>query len=627
MPPRWEWLMTGSTWKLDVGAEVTERGSVLFRVWAPKVQTLALRIVSGKRTGTFPLDEEDEGFFSGAIEGAAAGDQYLYLLGDGAVRPDPASRCQPGGVHGVSQVVDPRLFPWKDDGWHGIPLEEYVIYELHVGTFTREGTFAAVIPLLDYLKELGITAVELMPVAQFPGNRNWGYDGVFPYAPQNSYGGPDGLKQLIDACHAKGMAVILDVVYNHLGPEGNYLGEFGFYFTDRYRTPWGNAVNFDGPYSDQVRAFFIGNALYWINEFHLDALRLDAVHGIFDFGARHFLRELAEDVHHHREELGRKIYVIAESDLNDARTGNPPDIGGYGMDAQWNDDFHHALHTLLTGEKGGYYQDFGRLGQLGKAFAEGFVYTGEHSSYRKRRHGSSVKERSPTQFIVFVQNHDQVGNRLRGDRLSVTLSLGKLTLAAGVVLLSPYLPLLFMGEEYGERAPFPYFTSHSDSALIEAVRAGRRAEFASFAWEEEPPDPQDDATFLSAKIDPFLREEGEHAVIFGFYRRLLELRRTVPTFRNLERKNIEVTCRDEEKVLAVRMRAGTAEVFCLFSFSGAEQEMAHSLPAGTWEKLVDSASPEWGGGGEVAPQVIAAAGTGSTVRLGPFSVVVYRRNN
>lgn len=614
-----------NSWRLDLGASPLDSVETCFRVWAPKVKNLSVRLITEDKSRVVRLLEEGDGYFAGTVDGIREGDRYFYLFDDGTERPDPASRFQPEGVHGPSQVVSPAGFPWADDGWKGISLDAYVIYELHVGTFTREGTFEAAIPRLDYLAELGVTAVELLPVAQFPGKRNWGYDGVYPFAPQNSYGGPNGLKRLIDACHRKGLAVVLDVVYNHLGPEGNYLGCFGYYFTDRYRTRWGDAVNFDGPYSDEVRAFFISNALYWINEFHLDALRIDAIHGIFDFSARHFLRQLTEAVHCHREGLGRKIYVIAESDLNDARTVNPPEIGGYGMDVQWNDDFHHALHALLTGENRGYYQDFGRLGHLGKAFAEGFVYTGEYSPYRKRRHGSSVKERSPAQFIVFSQNHDQVGNRLRGDRLSVTLPLGKLILAAGVVILSPYLPLLFMGEEYGEKAPFPYFVSHSDSALIEAVRAGRRAEFGSFAWEGESPDPQDEATFLRAKIDPAMRVEGEHAVIFGFYRKLLELRRSVPPLRSIERRDTGVTCFEEKKVLLVRRRAGTAEVFCIYSFSDAQQEVAVPFPAGTWEKLIDSDSPEWGGGGEVAPLAVAAPGTGNTIKVGPFSLVVYQQ--
>lgn len=613
-------------WKLDVGAEVTEEGETRFRVWAPKSRTVALRIVSGKGTGTIPMQKEKFGYFSATVKDVPAGDRYLYLLENGEERPDPASRFQPDGVHGASQVVDPRLFSWHDDGWKGIPLEEYVIYELHVGTFTREGTFEAVIPRLDYLKELGITAVQLMPVAQFPGSRNWGYDGVYPFAPQNSYGGPEGLKRLVDTCHAKGLAVVMDVVYNHLGPEGNYLAEFGHYFTDRYRTPWGDAVNLDGPHSDPVRAFFISNALYWINEYHVDALRLDAIHGIFDFSARHFLRELADKVHWQRQALGRNIYVIAESALNDPRVVASPDIGGHGLDAQYNDDFHHALHTLLTSENRGYYQDFGQFGQMVKAFSEGFVYSGEYSPYRERRHGRRSNDIPPGRFVVCAQNHDQVGNRMKGDRLSTLLPLEKLTLAAGLVILSPYLPLIFMGEEYGEQAPFPYFTSHSDPALVEAVREGRKAEFASFAWEGEPPDPQNEATFLSAKIDPGLREKGEHAIIFHFYRRLLELRRTVPAFRNSARKNVEVSGFENEKVLVVRRRNAGDEACCIFSFGDMEQEVALPLAEGAWEKVLDSSAPEWGGREEIAPRTVAANGTENKVRVGPFSVVVYLKS-
>ncbi|MBI1921418.1 MAG: malto-oligosyltrehalose trehalohydrolase [Geobacter sp.] len=613
-------------WKLDIGAEVTKEGTTRFRVWAPKSRTVAIRIVSGKRTGTIPLQAEEFGYFSATVEGVAAGDRYFYLLESGEARPDPASRFQPDGVHEASQVVDPMLFTWHDEGWKGFPLDEYVIYELHVGTFTREGTFDAVIPRLDYLKDLGITAVQLMPVVQFPGNRNWGYDGTYPFAPQNSYGGPEGLNRLVDACHAKGLAVVMDVVYNHLGPEGNYLAEFGHYFTDRYRTPWGDAVNLDGPYSDQVRAFFIANALYWLDEYHVDALRLDAIHGIFDFSARHFLRELAEEVHRHREALGRHNYVIAESALNDPRVVAPPEIGGHGLDAQYNDDFHHALHTLLTGENRGYYQDYGRFDQMVKSFSEGFVYSGNYSPFRKRRHGSSSSDIPPGRFVVCAQDHDQVGNRMKGDRLTALLPLEKLTLAAGLVILSPYLPLLFMGEEYGEPAPFPYFTSHSDPALVEAVQEGRKAEFASFAWQGEPPDPQDEATFLGAKIDPGLREKGEHAVVFRFYIRLLELRRTLPPLRNRDRKEIEVIGFEDEKVIVVRRRSAGDEACCIFSFSDTEQEVAVPLAEGAWEKVLDSSAREWAGRGESAPQTVAAEQNGSRVRIGPFSVVVYINN-
>jgi maltooligosyltrehalose trehalohydrolase len=411
------------------------------------------------------------------VQGVKPGTRYFYRLDGNTERPDPASKFQPEGVHGPSQVIDPH-FVWEELHWSGIPFSHYVLYELHVGTFTAQGTFDAIVPHLDELKDLGITSIEIMPVAQFPGDRNWGYDGVYPGAVQNSYGGPEGLKRLIDACHQRGLAVTLDVVYNHLGPEGNYLCDFGPYFTDRYHTPWGAAINFDGPDSDAVRRFFIENALSWVTEFRLDALRLDAVHGIFDFSALHFLQELAAAVHEQAERLNRRIYVIAESDLNDVRLVSSPELGGYGLDAQWNDDFHHALHTLLTGERTGYYEDFGRIQDLAKAFAEGFVYSGAYSPARRRRHGNTSKDLAADRFVVCAQNHDQVGNRLKGDRLSALVSFEGLKLAAAVVLLSPFIPLLFMGEEYGETAPFPYFVSHSDPDLIEVVRRGRRAEFA-----------------------------------------------------------------------------------------------------------------------------------------------------
>src|SRR6185503_2081252 len=404
-------------------------------------------------------------------------------------------------------------FDWQDQTWKGLPLPDYLIYELHVGTFTAEGTFDAAISYLDGLRELGITAIELMPVAQFPGNRNWGYDGVYPYAVQNSYGGPLALKRLVQACHERGLAAILDVVYNHLGREGNYLRELGHYFTDRYRTPWGDAVNFDGPHSDEVRRFFIENALYWITEFHFDALHLDAAHPIFEHSARPFLAELSEAVHRRGEELHRLVYLIPEISMNDVRLILPRQQGGCGCDAQWNDDFHHSLHTLLTGERTGYYQDFGRIEHLVKSLREGFVYTGQDSQYRQRRHGNSARAVPSRRFVICCQNHDQVGNRQLGERLSQLVSFEDLKLAAAVVLLSPCIPLLFMGEEYGETAPFLYFISHSDPDLIEAVRQGRRAEFAAFDWRGEVPDPQDEATFLSAKLRHELRESGQNKML------------------------------------------------------------------------------------------------------------------
>jgi maltooligosyltrehalose trehalohydrolase len=598
-------------------------GEVCFRVWAPRVRELSLRLISGGESRTFPLNAECDGYFSATIAGAGDGDRYFFILDNDAERPDPASRFQPEGVHGPSQVVNPAGFPWTDEGWKGLPLDEYIIYELHVGTFTSAGTFEAAIPMLDQLLELGVTAVELMPVAQFPGERNWGYDGVFPFAPQNSYGGPRGLKSLVDACHLRGLAVILDVVYNHLGPEGNYLGCFGYYFTDRYQTPWGDAVNFDGPYSDEVRRFFLSNALYWIREFHLDALRIDAIHGIFDFSARHILRELAEAVHGEAPALGRAVHLIAESSLNDVRTITPPELGGHGIDAQWNDDFHHALRTFLTGEREGYYMDFGDFSQLVTAFSEGFVYSGQYSRYRKRRHGSSSALLPAGRFVVFSQNHDQVGNRMRGDRLCKAVTLEQLKVAAGAVLLSPYIPLLFMGEEYGETAPFPYFVSHGDPELAEAVRRGRKEEFASFAWQGEVPDPQAEETFLSAKIDPELRHEGVHRILFSLYRELIRLRKDLDPLRKLSREEMEVVGIEPEKILVMKRWSGGDEVLCFFNLDNRQHSVPASVRHGSCRKILDSADEQWGGAGGPAAGELPA-GTGDTLlRLAPWSFVLY----
>ncbi|BCS53555.1 malto-oligosyltrehalose trehalohydrolase [Geobacter sp. SVR] len=620
--------MAAIIWRPDVGANFIEGEGTRFRVWAPKARSVSVRILSGETDAAdIPLQQEQSGYFSATISGVEAGDRYLYLPDQGPARPDPASRFQPEGVHGASQVIDPLRFEWQDREWRGRPLEEYVIYELHIGTFSREGSFTAAIDSLDRLKDLGITAIELMPVAQFPGERNWGYDGVYPFAPQNSYGGPEGLKRLIDACHARGMAVILDVVYNHLGPEGNYLGEFGFYFTERYRTPWGDAINFDGPWSDPVRSFFIQNALYWINEFHVDALRLDAIHGIYDFGACHFLQQLAGEMHRHRETLGREIHVIAESDLNDARVITPPDHGGYGLDAQWNDDFHHALHALLTGEKRGYYCDFGGLGQLARALREGFVFSGQHSAYRLRRHGNSSRERSPSQFVVFAQNHDQVGNRMQGDRLSSVLPPATLMLAAGVVLTSPYIPLIFMGEEYGETAPFQYFVSHSDPALIEAVRTGRRAEFSSFGEQGQAPDPQAEETFLCSKIDPSLRLQGTHRLVYRFYRTLLGLRCRIPAWRAFDRGSIRASCDEGKRLLTLERHAGESALLCLYNFSDTPRETDVGFAPGTWRLILDSSAPEWGGAGRLENRAFFGAdGTAITITIDAFSLMLYCRN-
>ena len=594
-------------WKLDIGSTLLEDGSVRFRVWAPRADGISVRIFSDSENRLVSLRREERGYFSAVVDGVREGDRYLYLLDDGAERPDPVSRFQPDGVHGPSQVVDPQSFSWTDGAWRGRPLHEYLMYELHVGTGSGEGTFEALIPLLDHLLELGITAVELMPVAQFPGERNWGYDGVYPFAPQNSYGGPDGLKKLIDACHARGLAVVLDVVYNHLGPEGNYLHGFGPYFTDRYHTPWGEAVNFDGPYSDEVRRYFFDNALHWVCEYHVDALRLDAVHGIFDFSARHFLEELAAEIHREAGSLGRQIHVIAESDLNDVRLVNPLGQGGYGLDGQWNDDFHHILHTLLTGEKDGYYQDFAGVGQLAKSLSDRFVYSGQYSRFRRRSHGNSADGRPARQFVVFAQNHDQVGNRMFGERLSTLVSFESLKLAAGAVLLSPYIPLLFMGEEYGEEAPFLYFISHSDPGLVDAVREGRKEEFRSFTSRGSPPDPGSVETFLRSKPDPGKRFSGKHSVLFQFHKSVIAMRKNIPALSVSDTNALRVSALEEQNLLLVERWQGDCLVVCFFNFN--EQDVAVRLPdnGGWWRKLLDSSDISWHGAGAVLPDRIAGA--------------------
>jgi len=617
--------MAESAWQFDLGARVLKDDGTRFRVWAPKAESVAVLVLSGKAAGTVVMQQEEFGYYSVTIPDVVDGDRYLYQLDEGKAFPDPVSRFQPGGVHEASQVVDPSLFNWVDNGWSGIPLEQYRIYEIHIGTFTKEGTFEAAIQFLDYLVDLGITAVELMPVSQCPGKRNWGYDGVFHFAPQHNYGGPDGMKQLINACHRKGLAVILDSVYNHLGPEGNYLAEFGHYFTEKYRTPWGGALNFDGPYSDSVVEYFLSNAMYWINEFHVDALRLDAVDWIFDQTPKHFLQRLSEELHGHRESLGRNIYFFAENDTNDARLINPPSIGGYGIDAQWCDNFHHALRTLLTGETTGYYEDFGQFNQLVKAYTDAFVYTGQYSRYRKRRHGGFAKQNPTSQFVVFTQNHDQVGNRKCGDRLSANQPLEKLLLAAGVVLLSPYIPLLFMGEEYGETAPFHYFVDHSDPVLIEAVFKGKHEEHASGICEGEIPDPAAESVFLESKLDLTLKREGEQAIILEFYRQLLALRRDLPALQVFRREAIEVTGLQQQKVLAVVRCPEQGALLCLFSFSNVQQEVALCLPQGNWEKILDSSGRQWRGIGEVAAGSIAVAEPQAecSIAINPFSVLVY----
>jgi maltooligosyltrehalose trehalohydrolase len=601
-----------------LGATLIDETRCNFLVWAPHANSVEISI-SAPRDLNVSMQAAGRGYFHALVDDVSSGTLYRYRLNGEKERPDPASRFQPQGVHGPSQVVDDQ-FVWSVSNWRGLPLVKYVIYELHVGTFTREGTFDAIIPRLAKLKELGVTAIELMPVAQFPGKRNWGYDGVYPYAVQASYGGPAALKRLVDACHHSGIAVVLDVVYNHLGPEGNYLAAFGPYFTDFYATPWGRAINFDQAESDEVRRYYIENALRWIADFRIDALRLDAIHAIVDLSAQTFLEELRAAVHARAKELGREVFLFPESNRNDPRLVSAAEAGGLGFDAVWNDDFHHSLHVLLTGEREGYYEDYSGIEDLAGCYREGFLYAGRYSKFRKMRYGRSSKDIPAKRFIVCAQNHDQIGNRRIGDRLSQTLSLDQLKLAAGAVLLSPFIPLLFMGEEYGESAPFQYFVSHGDLALIEAVRRGRKEEFARFGWTGIAPDPQDESAFVGSKLNWDLRNEGHHRILWDFYKRLLRLRHELSPFARLDKESLKVTCLVERKVLVLARWDSSNRVLIICHFDRDSIELALPIPSGRWHKTLDSGETTHGGDNR-APEIFESRGE-LQLSLGPWAFLV-----
>ncbi|WP_026101137.1 malto-oligosyltrehalose trehalohydrolase [Synechococcus sp. PCC 7336] len=590
---------------MEIGANYLADGRCKFTVWAPRCQKVGLQLSQESESRRVEMQQQERGYWTATVASASPNSTYLYQLDDSStLRPDPASQLQPQGVHGPSQVVDRNALQWTDSSWSGMPLEEFVIYELHVGTFTPEGTLAAIVPRLQSLKELGITAIELMPLAQFPGDRNWGYDGTYPFSVHTAYGGPNGLKQLVDACHQQGLAVVLDVVYNHFGPEGNYSSCYGPYLTDRYRTPWGSALDFDGPNSDGIRNFFIQNALFWLREYRIDALRLDAIHAIYDFSAKHFLAELAEAVDTFEEQSHRQVHLIAESDLNDTRIIRPADIGGYGIDAQWSDDFHHALHALLTGEQQGYYQDFGQLCDFEKAWRASFVYDWKYSHYRQRYHGSDASDRPTYQFAICAQNHDQVGNRMLGERLARLVSFEAIKLSAAATLLSPYIPLLFMGEEYGETAPFRYFVSHTDPELVEAVRQGRKAEFAHWRNANEMPDPQSIHTFEQSKLDWDMQFRGKHAVLRQFYRELLQIRRHNPALRQFDRACQEVSSLKTEGILLFRRWQANSQILGVMNFGDRKTTIAPVTAANQWTKRLDSADMKWEGPGNAAPSVL-----------------------
>ncbi len=549
-----------------VGAAPIEGASTYFVVWAPFHERLTLEVLAadGGATRPFVLDRDEHGYHRVTVEDCGPGSRYRYRLPDGTTCADPASRSQPDGVHGPSEVVDLGAYAWGDAGFRAPALADVVISEVHVGTATEAGTLDALQDRLDDLVEVGVNAVELLPLAQFPGRWNWGYDGVFPFAVQDSYGGPHALQRFVDACHRRGLAVIADVVYNHLGPEGNVLPSFGPYVTDRYRTPWGPAMNFDGAGSDDVRSYFLQNARLWFEDFHVDALRLDAVHGIVDPTALPFLAELSALSRSLADELGRPCPLLAESADNNPAVVRPPSLGGLAMDAQWNDDFHHSLHTLLTGERTSYYVDFGSPDELVTAYTAGFVFQGQYSAFRRRRHGARPSGIDPSRFVVFAQNHDQIGNRPRGERLTELVDAERLRLAAVALLLAPGIPLLFMGEEYGETAPFPYFVDHSDPDLVAAVRRGRREELGSMAPEGDLLDPADEATRRLAVLDPGLRHRPGHRELWELHRRLLSLRRSHPALAATPHR--VVAAHRWDTLVVLRRSVADAHVVALMNF-------------------------------------------------------------
>ncbi|WP_243438691.1 malto-oligosyltrehalose trehalohydrolase [Fundidesulfovibrio soli] len=602
-----------------------------------------------------PMAAAGNGYWMAEAAGLAPGSLYRFRLDGGPARPDPASHHQPHGVHGPSRLTEHALFPWGDAGFRPPALSDLILYELHIGTFTPEGTFQAALERLPDLAGLGVTAVQVMPVGQFQGGRNWGYDGVYPFSVQHGYGGPEGFKRFVDASHRHGLAVVLDVVYNHLGPEGNYLRDFGPYFTGRYETPWGEAFNLDGPESDHVRHYFFQNVLHWLERYHVDGFRLDATHAIFDKTPAPFLGQLKELAARYGSVHGREPFFLAESDLNDPRLALPPEAGGLGLSAIYNEDFHHCAHALLTGERQAYYIDYGRMSQLAEALTNGFAYTGQYSPFRRRGHGRDARSLPSHALVAFLQNHDQTGNRAHGERLAALVPFEALKAAATLPLLAPFIPLLFMGEEYGEERPFLYFTSHSDPDLTRSVRRGRLGEFAGFHdGQPPPPDPQDEATFLRSKLQWEHREEARHGTLLAWHRELIALRKALGLGRG-EIQRPKVTAWDEEGLLALVTQCGAARLLCLFNLCGAGRSVAtaglglgspdaHEAPVAApgaalnrdgaagngakqngadetgWRLRLFSADARWGGPGSAL-----SGDLGERTHLPPWSVAVYIR--
>lgn len=571
----------------SAGAIALSEGHGFFRVWAPNATVVEVHLLNQNRY--VALASAQGSYHQQIIEGVSIGDLYLYRLDGTGEFPDPASRLQPHGVHGPSQVINPD-FPWTDHGWGGIPQEQYILYELHVGTFTSEGTFDAIIPRLPVLMELGITAIELMPIIECPGKWNWGYDGVDLFAAKATYGGPDGLRRLVDACHRHKMAVVLDIVYNHIGPEGNYLAEFGPYFSQRYSTDWGPTFNLDGAYSDSARDFLLANTFYWLHDCHIDGFRLDAVDTILDMSAWPFLEQLSTTVKAYAGQMNRHIVLMAEDNSNNSRFTALVEEGGVGLDARWVGDFHHAIHTFLGSNQAVSRIDFGRFDQVVQAYRHGLVFTGVYSKRLKRRRGTPNRIVPAHKIIVFSQNHDQVGNTETGNRSSRLLSFEQLKLLAGWVILSPYLPLLFMGEEYGEPAPFYFFATYSLPNYSATVATSRRKQRALQA---EVPDPHEEVAFRRSCLNYVLAGRDHHRVLFEFHKTLIHLRKTTLALAHLAKDQMEIFSINNEAVVACHRWHEYSHVFTIFSLSNSSKTVMFTLPRGTWRKLIASTDSRW----------------------------------
>ena len=562
-----------------------------FRIWAPKASQVKLSI---KNKENIDLSCKDYGYWEASNIAEIDENDLYWVVVDGNQLPDPASVCQPEGVHGPSQAVNLNNLPVGDD-WQNIPLKDYIIYELHTGTFSEGGDFEGVAEKLGHLIELGITAIELMPVAAFAGERNWGYDGVYPFAVQASYGGPKALQQLVSLCHSKGLAVILDVVYNHFGPEGNYLHEFGPYFTDKYKTPWGSAVNFDDRGSHGVREYIIENAIMWFRDFHIDALRLDAVHAIKDNSAVHILQEIRKHTDLLSKQTGRTYYLIAECDLNDPRYISNVEQNGLGMHGQWVDEFHHALRVAAGEPKLGYYSDFDGIAHLGKAYQDAYVYTGMYSEERDNFFGKSAQGHHGSQFTVFSQNHDHVGNRMLGERSSTLYSFEMQKLMAAAVLTAPFVPMLFMGEEWAETNPFLYFIDHSDAELVAAVRKGRSKEFAASHLDGQAPDPKAEDTFNRSKLNWKLLQKAENATMFEFYKHLISMRKQYSMLQTADLTTVKAYVFQAENSLMFERKCPDEDksILCLLNFSSSVQQLSLPPHLTISEKLLDTSEARW----------------------------------